>query len=173
MGLLCSRSDTPFGGLRSQSLPLKTPTLRRFARREARRNAASSPFLKLRPRKSNHPVGWRQRSAADGTFLLAIRHAFRRSSLAKPAAQNADTTAFCPPRSAAERGFKSLSETQTKKKQPPSWVVAFSWCGRWDLNPYACAHAPQTCLSANSSTAAHHVIIAVGASNVNSFFANS
>ena len=28
------------------------------------------------------------------------------------------------------------------------------WCGRWDLNPHARAHAPQTCLSADSSTAA-------------------
>ena len=43
------------------------------------------------------------------------------------------------------------------------------WCGRWDLNPYACAHAPQTCLSANSSTAAHHVIIAAARFIVNSF----
>ena len=37
-------------------------------------------------------------------------------------------------------------------------VVLYFWCGRWDLNPYACAHAPQTCLSANSSTAAHRVL---------------
>ncbi len=31
----------------------------------------------------------------------------------------------------------------------------FSWCGRWDLNPYGCPHAPQTCASASSATAAN------------------
>lgn len=34
----------------------------------------------------------------------------------------------------------------------------FSWCGGWDLNPHANAHAPQTCLSADSSTAANSII---------------
>ena len=43
------------------------------------------------------------------------------------------------------------------------------WCGRWDLNPYARAHAPQTCLSAYSSTAAHENSIAAGGRVVNSF----
>jgi len=36
---------------------------------------------------------------------------------------------------------------------------ALSWCGRWDLNPYALAHAPQTCLSASSSTTASEFIL--------------
>ena len=31
------------------------------------------------------------------------------------------------------------------------------WCGGWDLNPHANAHAPQTCLSADSSTAANSI----------------
>ena len=42
---------------------------------------------------------------------------------------------------------------EIKKKHHPKMVLLF-WCGRWDLNPHARAHAPQTCLSANSSTAA-------------------
>ena len=33
-----------------------------------------------------------------------------------------------------------------------------AWCGGWDLNPHANAHAPQTCLSADSSTAANSII---------------
>ena len=33
-------------------------------------------------------------------------------------------------------------------------VSVIFWCERRDLNPYAEAHAPQTCLSANSSTLA-------------------
>ena len=45
-----------------------------------------------------------------------------------------------------------------KKQIPPARGGICFWCGRWDLNPYACAHAPQTCLSANSSTAAHRVL---------------
>ena len=44
------------------------------------------------------------------------------------------------------------------------------WCGRWDLNPYARAHAPQTCLSANSSTAAHLYSIRAQGKFVNIFF---
>ena len=62
------------------------------------------------------------------------------------------------------------SEIKANKKWPPCWVAIFTWCGRWDLNPYACAHAPQTCLSANSSTAAHHVSIAVWRVVVNPFY---
>ena len=106
MGLFCSRSDPPCSGLRSQSLPLKTPTLRCFVRRETRRSRLLVP-LNLWPTKNDHLVRW-----------------------------------------------------------------SFCWCGRWDLNPYARAHAPQTCLSANSSTAAHHVSIAVGMVVVNPFWSN-
>lgn len=56
-----------FGGLRSQSLPLKTPTLRRFPRRETRRSRLQVP-LKHRPTKNDHPVRWSFfLGAADGT----------------------------------------------------------------------------------------------------------
>jgi len=51
MGLLCSRSDTPYGGLRSQSLPLKTPTQRRFTRRETRRSRLQVPSETLTNKK--------------------------------------------------------------------------------------------------------------------------
>lgn len=32
--------------------------------------------------------------------------------------------------------------------------TVFTWCGRWDLNPYDLSHAPQACASADSATAA-------------------
>ena len=145
MGLLCSRSDTPFGGLRSQSLPKKDDK------------------RKMTTRLGDHFFG-----AADGTSLLAIRHAFRRSSFAKPAAQNTDTAVFSPPLYAAVAASSPPEfHDQKTNNHPFGWFLF--WCGRWDLNPYARAHAPQTCLSANSSTAAHHVIIAVGMVVVNCF----
>ena len=50
------------------------------------------------------------------------------------------------------------------------FVKIMLWCERWDLNPHITKiHAPQTCLSANSSTAAHHVSIAAGRVVVNPF----
>ena len=36
------------------------------------------------------------------------------------------------------------------------------WCARWDLNPHAEAHAPQTCLSAYSSTRAYVMVPLAG-----------
>jgi len=87
----------------------------------------------------------------------------------KPAAQNADTTAFCPPQALWPR-LKVPLNCWPKRKAAIQMDSCFPfWCGRWDLNPYARAHAPQTCLSANSSTAAHHVIIAADRFIVNSF----
>ena len=57
--------------------------------------------------------------------------------------------------------LRSLSQVPSfryQKQIPPARGGSCFWCGRWDLNPYACAHAPQTCLSANSSTAAQSVL---------------
>ena len=45
----------------------------------------------------------------------------------------------------------------THNKRGPGNRSSFVWCGGWDLNPHANAHAPQTCLSAYSSTAANSI----------------
>ena len=40
------------------------------------------------------------------------------------------------------------------KKHRKTFVFDARWCDRWDLNPYGCPHAPQTCASACSATVA-------------------
>ena len=70
--------------------------------------------------------------------------------------------------------IRTFSHGRGAKKKDPNCIIirVLLWCGRWDLNPYACAHAPQTCLSANSSTTAHHVIISKETESVNTFSEN-
>ena len=64
MGLLCSRSDTPKGGLRSQSLALKAPTQQRFPRLLARRSRLQVHTKQPPQKTNNHPFGW---------FLFLVR----------------------------------------------------------------------------------------------------
>ncbi len=109
--------------------------------------------------QQNHPDGWfLLYGAVDGTFLLRFKrdclHSMLRNRLS---AQNRPLKApHCGAFSDAAHPTRlqvPFSAIHTTK--PPRWVVLVVWCGRWDLNPYACAHAPQTCLSANSSTTAN------------------
>ncbi len=118
--------------------------------------------------KNNRPVGW--------LFLLVRQMGPLCSQSDTPLAVFARKAGrskrrHCGVFSAAKRGGRGFKPPLIRWQQKTTALLGgcFCWCGRWDLNPYARAHAPQTCLSANSSTAAHHVIIANGLSIVNSF----
>ena len=135
---------------------LQKAALRHFA------GVQSSPDLTKNQRK--------EPSARDGSFLWCGRWDFfrhfrhvclfseprRRSYAANhPLSKAAQWLCIRLPRS---RTRSSPDLTKNQRKEPSARDGSFLWCGRWDLNPYACAHAPQTCLSANSSTAAQGVL---------------
>ncbi len=56
--------------------------------------------------------------------------------------------------SLCEHGRPMTAPTPYTQQKNTPFGVFFCWCGRWDLNPYGLPHAPQTCASACSATAA-------------------
>ena len=97
--------------------------------------------------------------AADGTSLrLWISASPACAPRCASAPRRKAVAAASDPSTGRTPGPSSPDLFITKIMNHPQGMVHYFWCGRWDLNPYACAHAPQTCLSANSSTAAHRVL---------------
>ncbi len=89
------------------------------------------------------------------THLLVLRTA---QMVLSPQATRCRSTHCVDRHGFREAARGQVPTYQYQKQQPPARGGCCFWCGRWDLNPYARAHAPQTCLSANSSTAAHRVL---------------
>lgn len=125
-------------------------SLRRW--KSGSRSRASHFFL----RRANHLQCANSGNQKSALLLPPGAHRFL-SSL-----QNSPPDCFAGARS-------SPFHWENQKKHPPDGGCFF-WCGRWDLNPYAIAYAPQTYLSANSSTTANREIIRNLNSIVNCYF---